>query len=92
MNLTIDDHKPHKGSVAGHDLAQFVPRATYVAHEIQISHDAQKQSWPERDERSRKWVSVDEAQSEIEWRKDIATLFRNWASGLFTQDTLANVD
>lgn len=75
--LSIDDHKAHKQST-GHST--FVPRATYVAHEIHVSD--QKQEWPEREERSRKWVSVEQAHKEIEWRKDIAALLDNWASGL----------
>jgi diphosphoinositol-polyphosphate diphosphatase len=75
---TILDHKPHKKSPVDDPKTQgFVARAIYKSHEIKVDQDNPKSEhsdWPEKNERSRKWVSFGEACQLIEWRKDIHQL------------------
>lgn len=76
----IEDRKAHKKSPKkDFDDVEFVPRAIYEAHEIQVQrgHDSSELlDWPEKDERERKWTSVAEALQLIEWRQDIHTLLQ----------------
>jgi len=74
----ILDHKPHKKSpVDDPTQDEFVARAHYRAHEIEVMQgDPQSEcnEWPEKEERERKWVSIQEAVQLIAWRKDIHQL------------------
>ena len=83
-DLTIDDHKPHKHSPTKNpDEPGFVPRARYTGHEVMLAAgDAVKDDWPEAHERQRKSVTVQEAKTLLEWRRDIHTIFKRWADGL----------
>lgn len=80
--LTVDDHKPHKKSpTSDPDDPTFVPRARYTGHEILLkSEEGVKQDWPEMHERERKAFTVQQAEQELEWRKDIHTIFKHWAA------------
>ncbi|UZJ57320.1 hypothetical protein CBS101457_006640 [Exobasidium rhododendri] len=75
---TITDHKPHKKSPIDDSTKEgFVARATYEAHQIRVGQgqsESELEEWPEKDERERKWVSVQEAIRMIEWRRDIHQL------------------
>ncbi|EPQ28226.1 uncharacterized protein PFL1_04053 [Pseudozyma flocculosa PF-1] len=83
-DLVIADHKPHKKSPAQDPTSPgFVPRAIYTAHEVRVDgQQGQLPQWPEQDERTRQWFSLDEALDRTRWRKDIATLLQLWARGI----------
>ncbi|SPO22401.1 related to diadenosine hexaphosphate (Ap6A) hydrolase [Ustilago trichophora] len=82
--LTVDDHKPHKKSpISDPKETGFVPRAIYTGHEVRITaEDAVKDDWPEKHERERKVFTVQQAEKELEWRKDVHTIFKRWAAGI----------
>ncbi|PWZ03288.1 hypothetical protein BCV70DRAFT_197517 [Testicularia cyperi] len=84
QRLRVRDHKPHKHSPTSDPSdPDFVPRAIYTAHELVVQlPQGSKDDWPEQHERHRKWVSVQEAARQVEWRKDISHLFQLWMSGL----------
>lgn len=84
--LTVLDHKAHKESPTkdAHEDG-FVARAKYTGHEVLLgAEDAVRSNWPEKDERVRKTFTVQEAEKELEWRKDIHTIFTRWAARLPT--------
>lgn len=75
---TVADHKAHKKSpVSDNSSSDFIPRAVYEAHEVEVRKgDALCESadWPERKERQRRWVPLQEACDLIAWRRDIHQL------------------
>lgn len=80
--LTEDDHKPHKKSpTSDHKEPGFVPRARYTGHEVLLqAEDGIKDDWPEAHERQRKAFTIHEAEKELEWRKDVHSIFKKWAA------------
>ncbi|SNX82672.1 related to diadenosine hexaphosphate (Ap6A) hydrolase [Melanopsichium pennsylvanicum] len=79
--LTVDDHKPHRNSPSkSPQEPNFVPRARYTGHQVLVT--SIKDEWPESDERQRKLVTIQEAEKQLEWRKDIHTIFTRWAAGI----------
>lgn len=75
---TVLDHKPDKQSPTEDPASPlFIPRARYTAHEVEIDANGIHDEWPEKHERERKWIGIEEALNKISWRKDIATLLAN---------------
>ena len=80
--LVVDDHKPHKLSPAKHAHEPgFVARARYTGHELVLTREPTEQ-WPEAHERIRKAFTLQQAERELEWRKDIHTIFKTWLAGI----------
>ncbi|PWN92042.1 hypothetical protein FA10DRAFT_265849 [Acaromyces ingoldii] len=76
---SIRDHKPHKHSPSPDPSSDdFVPRAVYTAHQVQIERGAagEESQWPEMDERARAWFPLDVACEKTAWRGDIGQLLR----------------
>lgn len=82
--ITVDDHKPHKNSPAKHPGEEgFVSRARYTAMELVIEGETKiKEDWPEKDERSRKRFTLEETEKQLEWRKDLHTIFKTWVASI----------
>ncbi|ETS62537.1 hypothetical protein PaG_03169 [Moesziomyces aphidis] len=80
--LIVDDHKPHKQSPVKHAHEPgFIARARYSAHELVLTNQP-AEHWPEAHERTRRTFTLQEAERELEWRKDVHSLFKTWLAGI----------